>query len=62
MPFNSLTFLLFFAAVLCAYRCFRNWQVKKGLLLFFSQIFYAAWNPPFIVLLWITTFVNWWLL
>jgi len=61
MPFNSLTFLLFFAVVLCAYRCSRKWQVKKGLLLLFSQVFYAAWNPPFLVLLWVTTFVNWWL-
>lgn len=60
MPFNTLTFLLFFAVVLSAYKAASSWQAKKYTLLFFSQIFYAAWNPPFILLLWLTIILNWW--
>lgn len=59
MPFNTLTFLVFFAVVFSVYNATKNWALKKWLLLGFSQIFYAAWNPPFIVLLWIVTFLNW---
>lgn len=59
MPFNTLTFLLFFAVVFAIYNAAENWTLKKWLLLAFSQIFYAAWNPPFIILLWIVTFLNW---
>jgi alginate O-acetyltransferase complex protein AlgI len=35
------------------------WQVKKWNLWIASYIFYAAWNPPFVVLLWISTVVDW---
>lgn len=59
MPFNTLSFLLFFAVVFVAHRMAYSWRVKKAVLLVFSQFFYAAWNPPFIVLLWTTTFLNW---
>src|SRR6185369_9550249 len=59
MPFNTLSFLLFFAVAFIGYQVAYSWKVKKAALLFFSQIFYAAWNPPFVVLLWITTFLNW---
>ncbi len=61
MPFNTLTFLFYFAIVLGAYQATRGWRTKKFLLLCFSQLFYAAWDPPLVVLLWITTVVNWWL-
>lgn len=61
MPFNTITFLLFFTVVISVYSVVKSWAAKKWLLLAFSQIFYAAWNPPFIMLLWITTLVNWWL-
>ena len=35
------------------------WRAKKLNLLLASYVFYAAWNPPFIVLLWLSTMVDW---
>ncbi len=59
MLFNSYTFLLFFAVVLGVY-CFPlPWRIKKFHLLVASYLFYAAWNPPFVLLLWISTVVDW---
>jgi len=58
--FNSLTFVAFFAIVLALhYVPWIPWRFKKIQLLLASYLFYAAWNPPFIVLLWISTFVDW---
>ena len=34
------------------------WRAKKINLLLASYIFYAAWNPPFILLLWLSTVVD----
>ena len=34
------------------------WKVKKINLLIASYIFYAAWNPPFVLLLWLATVVD----
>ncbi len=34
------------------------WKVKKVNLLIASYIFYAAWNPPFVLLLWLATIVD----
>ena len=59
MVFNSLTFVLFFAAVLLLHAMPFRWQTKKINLLLASYLFYAAWNPPFIILLWISTVVDW---
>ncbi len=60
MVFNSLTFLVFFAVVLVAHHLpFLSWRAKKVNLLLASYIFYAAWNPPFILLLWASTIVDW---
>jgi len=59
MYFNSLTFLLFFASVLFLYNLAFSWRFKKYILLVASYLFYAAWNPPFVVLLWISTLVDW---
>lgn len=59
MPFNTLSFFLFFIVTLGAYRIAGKWSIKKGVLLLFCQIFYAAWNPPFILLLWLTTYLSW---
>jgi len=54
--FNSLTFLVFFAFVLALHTApFFSWHQKKINLLLASYIFYAAWNPPFVALLWIST-------
>jgi alginate O-acetyltransferase complex protein AlgI len=59
MVFNSLTFMLFFAAVLLLHAMPFRWKTKKVNLLLASYLFYAAWNPPFIILLWISTVVDW---
>src|SRR5258707_1354607 len=58
MVFNSLTFVVFFAIVLGLHSLPFPWTVKKTNLLLASYIFYAAWSPPFVVLLWITTLVD----
>jgi len=55
MLFNSLTFVVFFVLVLGAYWTLRSWEVRKNLLLAASYVFYAAWNPPFALLLFATT-------
>jgi D-alanyl-lipoteichoic acid acyltransferase DltB (MBOAT superfamily) len=34
------------------------WRVKKINLLLASYLFYAVWNPPFIILLWISTLID----
>ncbi len=59
MLFNSLTFLLFFAAVLVFHHLPLPWRWKKTQLWIASYLFYAAWNPPFVLLLWISTLVDW---
>ncbi len=59
MVFNSLTFLVFFAVVLALHRLPLPWTVKKANLLVASYVFYAAWNPPFVILLWISTVIDW---
>lgn len=59
MVFNSLTFVVFFALVLVLHALPFTWRVKKINLLLASYVFYAAWNPPFIILLWISTVVDW---
>jgi alginate O-acetyltransferase complex protein AlgI len=57
--FNSLTFLVFFAVVLALHALPFSWRVKKTNLLIASYVFYGAWNPPFVVLLWISTVLDW---
>ncbi len=59
MVFNSLTFLLFFLIVLVLHHLPLRWSVKKFNLLLASYLFYAAWNPPFVILLWVSTLVDW---
>jgi alginate O-acetyltransferase complex protein AlgI len=59
MVFNSLTFVVFFAVVLLVHNLPLPWSVKKLNLLVASYLFYAAWNPPFILLLWASTIVDW---
>lgn len=57
MVFNSLEYLLFFPIVFVAY-----WQLKRRaqnvLLLLASWFFYALWDPRFLVLMLITTVVD----
>lgn len=59
MLFNSLTFIAFFAVLLVVYYGLRSWRWQKILLLVASYVFYAAWNPPFVILLWISTAIDW---
>jgi alginate O-acetyltransferase complex protein AlgI len=61
MTFNSYTFILFFALVVLFMRGHASWTTKKAFLLVASYGFYAAWNPPFVILLWISTTVDWWI-
>ena len=61
MLFNSLTFIVFLAVVLALYYLpILRWKGKKTMLLLASYLFYAAWNPPLVILLWISTAVDWW--
>ncbi len=61
MLFNSLTFIVFFAIVLLLHQMPFSWRVKKTNLLIASYLFYAAWNPPFVILIWISTVLDWYL-
>jgi D-alanyl-lipoteichoic acid acyltransferase DltB (MBOAT superfamily) len=58
MVFNSYTFIAFFAVILFLHNLPFSWKVKKVNLLLASYIFYAAWNPPFILLLWFSTVID----
>jgi alginate O-acetyltransferase complex protein AlgI len=58
MVFNSYTFIAFFIIMLILHNLPFSWKVKKINLLIASYIFYAAWNPPFILLLWLSTIVD----
>lgn len=58
MLFNSYTFIAFFLVMLVLHNLPFSWTVKKVNLLLASYIFYAAWNPPFILLLWLATVVD----
>ena len=59
MEFNSLTFIVFFAIVLLLHNLPLSWRMKKFNLLWASYVFYAAWNPPFVLLLMLATVVDW---
>ncbi len=58
MQFDSFLFLIFWLVVLALYYSLRDWRGRKLMLLIASYLFYAAWNPPFVVLLWISTHVD----
>src|SRR5215211_2382948 len=51
MLFNSLTFVVFFAVVMALYWWLHSWSARKNVLLVASYLFYGAWNPPFALLL-----------
>ncbi len=61
MLFNSLTFLVFFAIVFVLFQLIRSWKPRKWLLLVASYAFYAAWNPPYVFILFASTCLDWWL-
>src|SRR5690606_37613039 len=57
---NSLSFVVFLVIVLALYysKLF-DWAGKKRMLLLASYVFYGLWNPPLVILLWISTGVDW---
>src|SRR4051812_14605900 len=59
--FNSLTFVVFFAVVVSAYWTLKSWGARKNLLLVASYLFYGTWNPPFAILLFATTALDFYL-
>lgn len=60
MLFNSLSFIVFFVIVLAFYYTrYITWTSKKKMLLLASYVFYGLWNPPLILLLWISTVIDW---
>lgn len=60
MTFNSFTFGLFLIIVFGGSRLPIGWTMRKWMLLLASYIFYAAWNPVFVILLWLSTGIDWW--
>ena len=59
MQFNSYSFVFFFAYVLAVHLSPLPWRVKKTNLLCCSYLFYAAWKAPYLVLIWVSTLVDW---
>lgn len=59
MLFNSYTFILFLTIVLILHYSPFSWRQKKINLLIASYLFYAAWSPPFVLLLLASTVVDW---
>ncbi len=58
MQFDSFLFIAFFFLVLCGYYTLRVWRQQKLFLLGASYLFYAAWSPPLVLLVWLYTVVN----
>lgn len=61
MLFNSLSFLVFFGVVFLIFLSLKPWSARKAMLLIASYIFYAAWNPPYLLILMFSTALDWWL-
>jgi alginate O-acetyltransferase complex protein AlgI len=58
LVFNSFVFLIFFALVAAFHQSRASWRAKKLALLVASYVFYGAWNPPFLLLLWASTVLD----
>lgn len=58
MLFNSLTFALFLAITLFVYALASSAGRRRVVLLVASYAFYAAWSPPFVLLLALSTIVD----
>jgi alginate O-acetyltransferase complex protein AlgI len=63
MTFDSLEFLIFFVIVcgVCLFMQHRGTTLRNGFLLIASYIFYGFWSPPFVILIVISTLVDYYL-
>lgn len=59
MIFDSFTFVVFIVVAVAVHRLLPSWRAQKVFLLAISYVFYAAWNPPFVLLLLFTTGFDW---
>lgn len=59
MLFNSYTFFIFLFVILVLYYSTKGWTTRKIILLLGSYVFYMAWNPPFVLLLILSTIIDW---
>ena len=60
MVFNSLVFLVFFPTVFVGNLLLaRTATARKVFLLLASYFFYAQWDPRFLILIWVSTAVDW---
>ncbi|TMH05636.1 MAG: MBOAT family protein, partial [Betaproteobacteria bacterium] len=59
MTFDSLTFVVFLTLTFVAYWATPSWTTRKALVLACSYVFYAAWNPFFVLLIIATTGFDW---
>jgi alginate O-acetyltransferase complex protein AlgI len=59
VQFNTYLFAAFFAVVLAIHSAPLPWTLRKVVLLVASYVFYAAWDPPFVALLFGSTIVDW---
>jgi alginate O-acetyltransferase complex protein AlgI len=57
MRFNSLEFAFFLPVVLAGWALLRG-RARHLFLLLASYVFYASWNPPFVLLLWYSTYLD----
>ncbi len=58
MQFDSISFIIFLMMVLGVFHVSPGWKLKKVILLVSSYLFYAAWSPPFVILIWISTLAD----
>src|SRR5947207_1650028 len=58
MWFNSWTFLAFFPVTWSIFKLIPRWEAKKIFLLVASYVFYSCWNPPFLLLLLFTSWLD----
>jgi len=59
MPFNTYIFFVLFTILLVIHNLTNNWKIQKFNLLIASYLFYAAWNPLFVLLLFFSTICDW---
>lgn len=59
MLFSSFAFSIFLVVALAGGLVPFPWKLRKALLLAISYLFYMAWNPVFVVLLWLSTVADW---